>query len=115
MGEHKAGRDNGEKQEALFIGWPRGRLLGGAVTSEQRPEMRELARLALGGKAFGQKERQVGGPRGQRMPRELREHQGDPSSKMPLLGKGLSFDSFLCFIPTPHLSASPVSSLPKYL
>lgn len=57
------------------------------MTSEQRPEMRELARLALGGRVFGPKEQQVGGPRGRCVPGELREHQGDPGSNMPLLGK----------------------------
>lgn len=38
------------------------------------------------------------------MPGELREHQGDPNSKMLLLGKGLNFDSFLSLF-RPHISS----------
>lgn len=85
-----------------MIGWPR---WSGEVTSEQRPESRELARPACGGRAFGKKIQQVGGYRGRYMLGQLRQHQGNSYSKVLLLGK----ESQLRLLPSSHPYISSLS------
>lgn len=89
----------------LFLGWQSGTVWGSDFLAETwngganqaDPQREEHSK---------QEEQQVGGPRGRPRLGELREHQGDQCSKMPLLGKG----SQLWLLPLLHPYISSINS-----